>query len=407
MNDYNYNPTAIVIGAGAAGMMAAGQLLEQGAEVTLIEKMDRSGLKLGITGKGRCNVTNNCAVSDFFTNVPRNGRFLMSAVNNFTPSDTMAFFENLGIPLKTERGNRVFPQSDRSLDIVHALRRYSDKAKHIRARAEHLIIEDGVCVGVSTDKGDFFADRVIIATGGKSYPQTGSTGDGYKMAEQAGHTIIPPTPSLVPIEVKEKWCTSLMGLSLRNVSVQLISGSKVICDDFGELLFTHFGLSGPTILSMSSHMAEGQDYTIRIGLKPALDDKTLDARILSDFSKYQNRDFANSLSDLLPQKLIPVIVKLSGIEGHTKVNSITQAQRRKLFELLRALDLTFKRFRPIEEAIITSGGVNVKEINPKTMESKLVSNLYFAGEVIDVDAYTGGFNLQIAFSTAVAAAAIY
>ena len=407
MNDYNYNPTAIVIGAGAAGMMAAGQLLEQGFEVTLIEKMDRSGLKLGITGKGRCNVTNNCTVSDFFTNVPRNGRFLMSAVNNFTPSDTMTFFENLGIPLKTERGNRVFPKSDRSLDIVHALRRYSERAKHVRARAERLIIEDGVCVGVKTDKGDFYADRVIVATGGKSYPQTGSTGDGYKLAEQAGHTIIPPTPSLVPIEVKEKWCTSLMGLSLRNVSVQLISGSKVVCDDFGELLFTHFGLSGPTILSMSSHMTEGQEYTIRIGLKPALDDKTLDARILSDFAKYQNRDFANSLSDLLPQKLIPVIVKLSTIEGHTKVNSITQAQRRKLFELLRALDLTFKRFRPIEEAIITSGGVNVKEINPKTMESKLVSGLYFAGEVIDVDAYTGGFNLQIAFSTAVAAASIY
>ena len=407
MNDYNYNPTAIVIGAGAAGMMAAGQLLEQGFEVTLIEKMDRSGLKLGITGKGRCNVTNNCTVSDFFTNVPRNGRFLMSAVNNFTPSDTMTFFENLGIPLKTERGNRVFPKSDRSLDIVHALRRYSERAKHVRARAERLIIEDGVCVGVKTDKGDFYADRVIVATGGKSYPQTGSTGDGYKLAEQAGHTIIPPTPSLVPIEVKEKWCTSLMGLSLRNVSVQLISGSKVVCDDFGELLFTHFGLSGPTILSMSSHMTEGQEYIIRIGLKPALDDKTLDSSILSDFAKYQNRDFANSLSDLLPQKLIPVIVKLSTIEGHTKVNSITQAQRRKLFELLRALDLTFKRFRPIEEAIITSGGVNVKEINPKTMESKLVSGLYFAGEVIDVDAYTGGFNLQIAFSTAVAAASIY
>ena len=251
MNDYNYNPTAIVIGAGAAGMMAAGQLLEQGFEVTLIEKMDRSGLKLGITGKGRCNVTNNCTVSDFFTNVPRNGRFLMSAVNNFTPSDTMEFFENLGIPLKTERGNRVFPKSDRSLDIVHALRRYSERAKHVRARAEQLIIDNGSCVGVKTDKGDFYADRVIVATGGKSYPQTGSTGDGYKLAEQAGHTIIPPTPSLVPIEVKEKWCTSLMGLSLRNVSVQLISGSKVVCDDFGELLFTHFGLSGPTVLSAS------------------------------------------------------------------------------------------------------------------------------------------------------------
>lgn len=397
-------PSVVVVGAGAAGMTAAGHALELGAAVTLIERMDRTGLKLGITGKGRCNLTNDCAPAEFIQNVIRNPRFLMSAVNSFPPSAVMDFFESRGVPLKTERGGRVFPVSDKASDIVAALRVYASGCEHVRGRVSRLIIEDGRCAGVLAGNIEYRADHVILATGGKSYPQTGSTGDGYTLARQAGHTVTELSPSLVPIEVSESWCAALQGLSLRNVSVALLENGKTVYEDFGELMFTDFGLTGPVILSMSAHMRPDVSYTVRIGLKPALDDKTLDARILSDFSKYANRDFCNALSDLLPQKLIPIIVKLSGIDGRVKVNTVTHEQRRRLFELLRALDLTFTRFRPIEEAIVTSGGVSVKEIDPKTMRSKLLPGLSFAGELIDVDAYTGGFNLQIAFSTAHAAA---
>lgn len=394
-----------VIGGGAAGLMAAGRLTELHGDVTLFEKMNRTALKLSITGKGRCNVTNDCSASDFIANVISNPRFLMSAANAFGPSDVIRFFEEHGVPLKTERGNRVFPVSDRASDIVAALRRYAS-CHVIHASVTGIVTEAGAVQGLTTAQGEHVFDRVIVCTGGLSYPQTGSDGDGYRFAQSAGHRIIPSEPSLVPVETEERWCTELQGLSLRNVSADLVESEsgKTVYSDFGELLFTHFGLSGPIILSMSLHMKPKGSYKIKINLKPALDETTLDARLLSDFAKYANRDFTNALSDLLPQKLIPVIVKLSGIDGRKKVNLVTHTERCVLLCLLRSLTLTYRRFRPIEEAVVTSGGVATNEINPKTMESKLVRGLYFAGEVIDVDAYTGGFNLQIAFSTARAAA---
>ncbi len=395
----------IVVGGGAAGLMAAGRAAELGAEVEIIEKMNRTALKLGITGKGRCNITNDCAPQDFIGNVVHNPRFMMSAIYGFTPSDTMEFFTSRGLPVKVERGNRVFPESDRALDVVAVMRKYASSCRIVNENALSLIVSDGKCVGVKTSRGERYGDAVIIATGGMSYPQTGSTGDGYRLAKECGHSIIPPMPSLVPIEVMESWCFELQGLSLRNCSVTLKnSDGKEVYDDFGELLFTHFGLSGPTILSMSSHMKAGESYTIDISLKPTLDEKTLDSRVLSDLTKYANRNFENSLDDLLPKKLIPVIVKLSGIDPYKKSNSVTRTERERLCFLLHHLTLTFRGFRPIDEAIVTSGGVCTKEIDPKTMRSKLVRGLYFAGEVIDVDAYTGGFNLQIAFCTAKAAA---
>lgn len=398
----------LIIGAGAAGLMAAGTVSGRGKDVTILERNEKPARKVAITGKGRCNVTNNCKeLSELIANVPVNGRFLYSAFSSFMPSDTIDLIEDMGVPLKCERGNRVFPCSDKAMDIVDALIHYGtdDGAELIHGRAKELIIEDGTLKGVRTFDGEeIAADKIIIATGGKSYPLTGSTGDGYELARQAGHTIIEPKPSLVPLSVHEGFCSELMGLSLRNVSLKVIDTkrkSKVVYDDFGEMLFTHFGVSGPMVLSASSMIRdmEAGRYLISIDLKPALSEEQLDSRILRDFSDNTNKDFINSLGALLPRKLIPVVVRLSGIKANEKVNQITREQRHRLVQLLKDFRLTVKGFRPIDEAIVTSGGVKVSEINPKTMESKLLPGLFFAGEVIDVDAYTGGFNLQIAFST--------
>ena len=397
----------LIIGAGAAGLMAAGVASMAGRSVTLLERNDRPARKVMITGKGRCNVTNNCtSLDELISNVPVNGRFLYSAFSRFMPSDTMELFEDMGVPLKTERGNRVFPVSEKAVDIVDALTAFGtdDGAEIVKGRAKKLIIEDGTVKGVETYDGEkLFAQKVIIATGGKSYPATGSTGDGYELAQQAGHTIVPLKPSLISLECHEGFCTDLQGLSLKNVSIKVVDTekNKIIYEDFGEMLFTHFGVSGPMILSASSHMREMEKgrYEIHIDLKPRLTAEQLDTRILRDFSENNNKNFINSLGGLLPRKMIPVAVKLSGIRSTEKVNQITKEQRQNLARVLKDLKLTVTDFSPIEEAIVTSGGVKTGEINPKTMESKLVKNLFFAGEVIDVDAYTGGFNLQIAFST--------
>ena len=399
-----------IIGAGAAGMMAAITAAEAGADVTLFEHSDRVGRKLLITGKGRCNVTNNSDINTHISNIPTNPRFMYTALNSFGPQDVMEFFESRGVPLKTERGNRVFPASDRAADICGALKRSLDRlgVKLVHENVKKLLLtedQDGkkAISGLATDNGKVDFGHVIIATGGASYPLTGSTGDGYRMAAEVGHTIVQPKPALVPVECAEGFVKELMGLSLRNVNLTVSDAAgREVFSEQGELLFTHFGLSGPLVLSASSHMKKlpGMRYTMSIDLKPALDLQTLDKRLQSDFSKYSNKDFVNSLGDLLPSKLIPVIVRLSGIDERKKVNVITKDERHRLLSLLKGLMLTATKFRPIDEAIVTSGGVSVKEISPKTMESKLVKNLYFAGEVIDVDAYTGGFNLQIAFSTA-------
>ena len=401
----------IVVGAGAAGLMCAAKAAELSADVLLIERNERAGRKIMITGKGRCNVTNDCDAQEIIKNTKTNGRFLYSSVYSFTPYDTMELFESLGVKLKTERGNRVFPVSDKAVDIVDALVKYT-KQNHVKtcnARIKKLIVEDGVLKGVEDYDGRrYYADKVVIATGGVSYPGTGSTGDGYTLAKSVGHTIIQPQPSLIPIIAEEDYCAKMMGLSLKNVTVTLWDKkkNKKIFSEIGEMLFTHFGVSGPLILSASSHMDAKRisDYEIIIDMKPALSSEQLDARILRDFSKQLNRDFINSLSELLPSKMIPVIVSLSGIEPDRKVNQIKKEERAALVNAIKNIKVTPKGFRPVKEAIITSGGVCVKEINPKTMESKLLPGLYFAGEVIDVDAYTGGFNLQIAFSTAQCAA---
>lgn len=387
-------------------MTAAIFAREAGAEVTLIERNDRLGKKLLITGKGRCNVTNNSDINTHIENTPTNPRFMYTAHSGFSPQDVMAFFEELGVPLKTERGDRVFPVSDKAGDICGALKRRINRlgVNVVTARVTDIAAGDGFTV---TAGEKYTADAVIIATGGMSYPLTGSTGDGYRFAEKLGHTIVAPKPSLVPVECAEKWVKEAMGLSLRNVSLTVTdAGGKEVYFEQGEMLITHFGVSGPLVLSASSHMKGLGDkkYCLAIDLKPALDFDTLDKRLQSDFSKNINRDFINSLGELLPAKLIPIIVRLSGIDGRRKVNSITREERHGLTKLLKALPLTAVKFRPIDEAIITSGGVNVKEISPRTMESKIVPGLYFAGEVIDVDAYTGGFNLQIAFATAKLAA---
>lgn len=396
----------LVIGAGAAGLMAAGTAAHEGVETLILERNERPARKLMITGKGRCNVTNNCtSLQELISNVPRNGRFLYGAFSRFMPADVIAFFEDRGVELKTERGNRVFPVSDNAADIVDALHSYAkSRARIMPGRATELITDGDKLVGVRTDDGnEIYAECVIVATGGLSYPGTGSTGDGYNLARQAGHNITELVPSLVPLEIHEGFCTDLMGLSLRNTAIKVVDteNGKTVYTDFGEMLFTHFGVSGPMILSASAHMRNMKSgkYKIYIDLKPALTAEQLDARILRDFSENINRNFINALNSLLPKKLVPVVVKLSKIPLSTKVNQITREQRQNLVQILKGMCITVTGFRPVAEAIITSGGVDVSQINPKTMESKLVDGLYFAGEVIDADAYTGGFNLQIAFST--------
>ncbi|MGN0534149.1 MAG: NAD(P)/FAD-dependent oxidoreductase [Eubacterium sp.] len=396
----------VIIGAGAAGLLCGAKCALRGFDVTVIEKMPRPARKLMITGKGRCNVTNACFdLEELIENVPTNPRFLYSAFSNFMPYDTMALFEELGVPLKIERGNRVFPISDRAVDITDALVDYckNSGAKIIHGTAEYFECDENRITAVVLENGRRFeCDSVAVCTGGKSYPATGSTGDGYKLARSVGHTVTPLKPSLVPLVCSDNFIPRLQGLSLKNISITLFENGKSIYSDFGEMLFTHYGVSGPVILSASSHIRNTDKcrYKISIDLKPSLNEQTLDRRIQRDFSELLNKDFINSLSKLLPKKLIPVIVLLSGIEPGTKVNQITRSQRLELVRLIKNLTVNISGFRGIEEAIITSGGVSVKEIDPKTMKSKIVDNLYFAGEVIDVDAYTGGFNLQIAFSTA-------
>ena len=399
--------SCIIIGAGAAGLIASGVAASRGVDVTLIERNDRPARKVMITGKGRCNITNNCTmINELVENVPTNGRFLHSAFSSFMPYDIMDLLENEGVELKIERGERVFPVSDKAVDVVDALVRFSEKngAKRIKGRATELVIEDGAVKGVVTEEGEtLYADSVIIATGGVSYPLTGSTGDGYELAKKAGHTIIDPKPSLVPLVCHENFCMDLQGLSLRNIAISVMDTEKYkeVYTDFGEMIFTHFGVSGPVILSSSAHMKDMKErkYEIHIDLKPGLTYEQLDARVQRDFLECSNKNFINALDKLLPKKIVPVIVRLTGIKPSTKVNQITREMRAKLVNTLKDLKVTVLGFRPIEEAIITSGGVNTKEIDPKTMQSKLCKGLYFAGEVIDVDAYTGGFNLQIAYST--------
>lgn len=392
----------MVVGGGAAGMLAAGAAAEAGAKVILLEKNDRLGKKLAITGKGRCNVTNHCSPDEVLKNIPRNGRFLYSALNAFPPEQTMAFFEGLGCSLKTERGNRVFPESDQSASVIQALRKYL-REQHVevrQARVQAVLTEDGFVTGVQTEAGVVRGSRVILCTGGRSYPLTGSTGDGYQMAEKLGHTIVPTRGSLVPLEEDGDWCTKMQGLSLKNVAVRLQNEKgKTVYEDFGELLFTHFGLSGPTILSASAHRKEGEQYKIVLDLKPALDEQKLDLRMLRDLEQYPNRSIAHVLEALFPKSMVPVMLERSGIDPPTQANSVTRQQRRTLLELTKRFPIQIRGPRPVEEAIVTAGGVRVKEVDPKTMESKLVHGLYFAGELLDLDAYTGGFNLQIAWST--------
>ena len=395
-----------VIGGGPAGMMAAITAAEGGASVTLLEPNERLGKKLNITGKGRCNVTNDAPLEGLLANIPRNGKFLYSAFTRWGSRDTVAFFEHLGVPLKVERGNRVFPVSDRAFDISAALEQRL-KALHVRwahDRALDIEMKDGAVRAVRGEGEAYPADAVILATGGVSYPATGSTGDGHRLAASLGHTVTELDGSLVPLEgviAPGIPCTRLQGLSLRNVGLTVYEGKKKLYQDFGELLFTHFGVSGPLVLSASAHMRHfgRKDYHFEIDLKPALDQAQLDKRLLSDFRKYQNHDFRNALDDLLPQKLIPVVIELSGIPPQEKVHDITREQRQALLAVLKAFPVEITGKRPAAEAIVTTGGVKVEEVDPRTMESRLVRGLYFAGELLDADAYTGGFNLQIAWAT--------
>ena len=393
----------IVIGGGAAGLMAAGFAAQNGAKVTVFEKMHRVGRKIMITGKGRCNLANECDVETFMQNVPVNNKFLYSAIYNFTPYDIIDFFNNLGLQTKTERGNRVYPISEKAVDVVDTMRNFAldNGAKIVNKEVKSLLIENGVLKGIKADT-DYYADSVIVATGGASYPLTGSTGDGYKFAKSVGHTIIPIKPSLVPLESDDKFCKDMQGLSLRNVALTVKNeDGKEIYKDFGEMLFTHFGISGPIVLSASCHMQnfDSHSYTAYIDLKPALSEEQLDLRIQKDFKENINKAVSNSFSKLLPKKMIPVVLKRWGVPFEKKCNSITKEERKNLVNLLKNFSVSISKPRPVSEAIITSGGVKVTEINPKTMESKLMPNLYFAGEVIDVDAYTGGFNLIIAWAT--------
>ena len=393
--------TNVVIGAGAAGLMAAAESAKRNINTILIEKMPRCASKLRITGKGRCNVTNACFDMEDLISNPR---FLYSAFSAFMPYDTMSFFEDLGVPLKTERGNRVFPQSDKAADIANALIKNAEHAgvKFVHGCAKAFEFGGGKICSVILESGEKIScDSVAICTGGKSYPATGSTGQGYALAKSAGHRIVPVSAALVPLCCNNDFVSDLQGLSLKNISIDLLKNGKRVYSDFGEMLFTHFGVSGPVVLSASSHIddAENNSYSLVIDLKPALDEAALDARILRDFGEFINKDFINSLSKLLPKKLIPVIVKLSEIPADKKVNEITKQERHRLVSLIKGLRVDIDSLYTIDAAVVTRGGIDTKQIDPKTMRSKLVENLFFAGEVIDVDAYTGGFNLQIAFST--------
>ena len=399
----------LIVGGGAAGMMAAVQAGRLGKSVLLLERGEKTGRKLLITGKGRCNVTNNCDTQTLMQNIPSNPRFLYSAFSRFDSTDTMAFFEAAGVPLKTERGNRVFPVSDKAADIRAALMHEMKKAgvRLETGMAVKLLIEDGSAVGVLCEDGkEYRAGAVLLCCGGASYPTTGSDGNGYKLAQQAGHTIMPPTASLIPVLTAEKDPRDMMGLSLRNVTLRVEENGKEIFSELGEMLFTHFGVSGPLVLSSSAHIrALGQKkYKMIIDLKPGLSDEQLDKRLLRDFSENLNRDIINSLGALLPRKMIPVVLRRAEIPFAAKVRDLTREQRQALLLVIKNFTLTPTGFRPVEEAIVTRGGVNIKEVDPKTMQSKICPGLYFAGEILDVDGYTGGFNLQIAFSTAYVAA---
>jgi len=398
----------VVAGAGAAGMMAAVTAARQGAKVVLIEPNEKVGRKLYITGKGRCNVTNDCRVDRLLASVPRNGKFLYSAFSRFSPQDTIAFFEKLGVPLKVERGNRVFPQSDRAADVIDALWKELRRGRvELRQdRVTEVAVSGGRVSGVKLEKAGLVnCEAVLLATGGASYPRTGSTGDGYRIAEALGHTITPIRGSLVPLESEDRACSQLQGLSLRNVVLRMKNQrGKTVYQEQGELLFTHFGLSGPLVLSASAHMDFARDrYAAHIDLKPALDEEKLDARLLRDFGERANQDVSNALGALVPRSMIPVMAERTGIDGQTKVRDIRREQRRRLLDALKDFTVDISGPRPVEEAIVTAGGVKVSQVDPKTMQSKLVQGLYFAGELLDVDGYTGGFNLQIAWSTGYAA----
>lgn len=396
----------VIIGGGAAGMFASIIAAERGLRVLLLERNDRVGKKLAITGKGRCNVTNACPAEEVIKNIPRNPRFLFSSISAFPPERTMAFFEENGCPLKIERGNRVFPVSDRSADVISVLEQKM-RVLGVRRRQERvteLLTQEGHIAAIKTENTLISCAQVILCTGGASYPLTGSTGDGYRMAQALGHSIVQPVGSLVPLTAEED-CAKMQGLSLRNTALKLLDGTrKTVYQDFGELLFTHFGISGPMALSASAHLKDGTQYTVLLDLKPALDEAKLDARFLRDFEKYANRSMENALADLFPHSMIPVLLARAGIDPGQRANTLTKPQRRALLEQTKRFSIRILGKRPVEEAIITRGGVSVREIDPKTMQSKLVSGLYFAGEIIDCDAYTGGFNLQIAWSTAHAAA---
>lgn len=394
----------IVIGGGAAGMLAARSAALAGAQVTLLERNEKVGRKLYITGKGRCNVTNDCPVNEVLANIPGNGRFVTGAMHRLPPGAVMELFEQLGVPLKVERGNRVFPVSDRAADVIDALlrelRRLRVNIVHDRATA--IQTQDGVVTGVMGEQGEYTCAAVVLATGGASYPGTGSTGDGYDMAAGLGHTIVPPRPSLIPLETEESFCAAMQGLSLKNVALKVKnSKKKVVFQEQGEMLFTHFGLSGPLVLSASACMREweSEQYTAVIDLKPALDEQRLDARLVRELTERSNQDFQNILGGLVPRLMIPVIVELTEIPPHTKGHEISKGQRRRLLETLKNLTIHIAGPRPLSEAIITAGGVKVSEVDPKTMASRRVTGLFLAGEVLDVDAYTGGFNLQVAWAT--------
>lgn len=404
----------IVIGGGPAGLMAAGTAASRGRRVLVAEKNPRPARKILVTGKGRCNVTNNCTPEEFLAAVRSNNRFMYSSYYGFTAQNAMAFFEEYGVPLKTERGNRVFPQSEKAMDIADALVKFAtaQSAKIEQHTVKSLLLEPTSnedrsfrVQGILTEGGKTItANSVVISTGGKSYPKTGSSGDGYRLAQQAGHSIVPLRGSLVPIVAKEDWCKDLMGLSLKNITLTLYHKETAVFTELGEMLFTHFGISGPLVLSASAHMTKPvEEYTVALDLKPGLTSEMLDARVLRDFQEFSNRDVSNALDKLLPKRLIPIVIALSGIPEDTKVHQITKEQREALVSLLKELTVTPLSLRDVEEAVVTAGGVEVKEVDPKTMESKQAKGLYFAGEVLDLDAYTGGFNLQIAYSTGVAA----